>query len=302
MRIRKFCKNIKKDDIIIFGRTSVAVKFIPFINKDIKIIVRDAINYFGHSKIEKQIMIKYFSQKVNTFIVSSDESKKGYKKYFNFTNVNMVKIYNPLAINTNNSNEYNFDNKEILSVGRYDIQKGFENLIKAFSIVLKKHNDWKLRIVGDGELKEVYEKQIKLFDINNNVILEKSTKNIEQTYKKASIFVLTSRYEGYANALVEALACGIPAISYDWIAGIDEILKDGINGKIVKLANRVDYYYGIDNNIDIDNLASAINEMIENKNEVYKMHEEAKKISISRDCNIIFSRWKGLIDNEYKKK
>lgn len=298
-KIRNFCKNIDNNSVIIFGRTSVATKFLPFIKNNPLIIVRDAINYWSHSPIEKKIMIKYFPMKVNTFIVSSDESKEGYEKYFNFSNIRMIKIYNPLAIDTSKSEKYSFENKEILSVGRFDVQKGFENLIRAFSFVAKKHNDWTLRIVGDGNLREKYKELILSLNLQENVILDNSSKCIEKIYSEASIFVLTSRYEGYANALVEALACGLPSISYDWLSGVEEIIQDGLNGKIVKLSNRFDYYNGIDAEDDIFNLANAINEIIENKKMAYSMHNEAVKISNSRNSSNIFAYWKDLInDNE----
>ena len=91
-------------------------------------------------------LLKFFPKKVDTFIVSSEESKNGYQKFFYFFYINMVKIYNPLAIDLNKVEKYSFDNKEILSVGRFDVQKGFENLIKAFSIVVKKHKDGYINI------------------------------------------------------------------------------------------------------------------------------------------------------------
>lgn len=298
LKIRRFCKSVEEDSIIIFGRTSIATKFLPFIHKKVKIIVRDAINYLSHSPFEKKIMIKDFPKKVYTFIVSSEENKEGYKKDFNFLNLNMVKIYNPLAIDLTKVEEYSFDNKEILSVGRFTDQKGFENLIKAFSIVVNKYTDWTLKIIGDGELRAVYEDLVESLNIKDKVILAPSSKNIEKEYSNAALFAFSSRNEGYANALVEALACGLPSISYDWLTGVDEIIQDGINGRIVKLTNRFDYLNGLNNSEDVVNLANVICQMIENREVTCKMHQEALKISNSRDAENILIRWKDLIYND----
>lgn len=291
----KICKKIKSDDVVIFGRVSVAVKFLPYINSNTKTIVRDAINLYNQSSIVRKLMKHYFPKKVNKFIVSSQESINNYNDFFGNIHINMSKIYNPLAINVDNCTKYNFDNNTIISVGRFDSQKGFENLIKAFKIVNKKHNNWKLKIVGNGELRKTYEKLIKDLNLSDFIDLVPSSKNIETEYIKASIFVMTSRYEGYANALVEALACGLPSISYNWLTGVDDIVNKK-NGIIVDLKDRVSYFKGIDNSEDIINMADAMNYLIEHKTICDKMSKEAKKIIETRNSTYILKLWEELID------
>ena len=287
-KIKDFCSNLKDSDIIIFGRVSVAIKFLPYIKINATIIVRDAINIHNHSKIVKIRMQKYFPTKVKTFIVSSNESLNEYRKFFGKKDLNMTKIYNPIGIIP--KVQYNYNNKIIISVGRYDYQKGFENLIKAFKLVSNEYPEWNLKIIGDGPLKIEYENLIKKMQLSEKVELLHSSKNIENILCKSSIFVMTSRFEGYANALVEALACGIPSISYNWLTGVDEILNDN-NGIIVELKDRKNYYKGIDNFEDIKKLSQAIIKLIDNPDACNRKSEFARQIVESRNVNTILSKW-----------
>ena len=112
---------------------------------------------------------------------------------------NVTVIYNPLPFLP----EQQSDNtpKQVIAVGRYVPQKGFDRLISAWSIVNKKHPDWILRIYGDGMRKQLQD-QINELEISSSCILEHSTPNIVDKYCESSIFVLSSRYEGFAIASI----------------------------------------------------------------------------------------------------
>lgn len=296
MKWLNISKKMKETDVIIFGRVSVASKLLPFTKCCPKIIVRDAINIFNHSSLVKKIMYRQFPKKVDLFLISSDESMLHYKEFFGKKFSKMKKIYNPLAINLSLKKKYTFNNKTILSLGRFDNQKGFENLIKAFGVVNQLFPEWKLRIIGDGELKNKY---LELISKNNiqNIELAKPSKEIENELNNASIFVMTSRYEGYANALVEAGAFGIPLISFDWLTGVEEIINDKKNGIIVKLFSREDYKKGIDTQQDIDNLSQAIISLISDKKKCEIMSKNDAQIIDSRNKDNILAQWEEFISS-----
>ena len=125
-------------------------------------------------------------------------------------------------------------NKEIISVGRLTKQKQFQLLLLAFCKLIRRHPDWKLKIVGTGpeeaELK-LLAKQIGLID---NIIFIPANKNIEIIYKSAAIFVAPSLWEGFPNALSEALAHGVIGIGFSETMGVSNLIFDGYNGFLAK--------------------------------------------------------------------
>lgn len=151
-KIHSFLKAHANIKAIIFGRTTIALHFLPLIKKlniSTNVIVRDAIHIAYLSQHKRKKMLKFFPGTVDTFIISSDESKKEYEKLFEKNSLHIVKIYNPLAIKP--KQVWNFDNKTITAIGRLDdTQKGFDALLPAFKLIEQKHPDWRLIIYGKG--------------------------------------------------------------------------------------------------------------------------------------------------------
>ncbi|MGK0254833.1 MAG: glycosyltransferase involved in cell wall biosynthesis [Mariniflexile sp.] len=137
---------------------------------------------------------------------------------------------------------------DIIAVGRLTDQKGFDLLIKAWNIVGKQHTDWTLKIYGDGEDKLKLEKMIEEYEIKN-ISLQPFTKDIDQVYQQAKLFVLSSRYEGLGMVLIEALAHQLPCISFDCPAGPKTIIQHDYNGLLVPTG-------------DITKLAAAMDQLL----------------------------------------
>lgn len=290
---KKYAKKITNKDVVIFGRVPTALEFLPYI-KAKKIIVREAIHLEYHRN--KRKIKKYFPKKVDLFILSSDENIEKYKDFLGNT-IRMIKIYNPLGITPKIIS--NINAKNIVSIGRYDTHKGYDYLIRAFKIVCEKYPDWKLRIVGDGYYKSKMEKLINDLNLNDKVLLVPATKDVVEELNKASIYVMASRFEGYANALVEAMSCGLSCISYNWLMGVEEIIKHKTNGLVVNLTDRYRYFKTLDIiDEDINNLASIIIKTIENKNIREKFRIEAPKIVNSRKKDKIVEKWLEIICEE----
>tara|TARA_B100000953_G_scaffold299346_1_gene298931 strand:+ start:735 stop:1799 length:1065 start_codon:yes stop_codon:yes gene_type:complete len=124
-------------------------------------------------------------------------------------------------------------NKEkiIINVGRMVPEKGQKYLIEAFSKL--NQQDWKLVILGDGALRTDLENQIEKLGLKEQVFMPGSVKNVDEWLAKASIFAFPSISEGFPNALVEAMAAGLPCVSFDCPAGPIEIIINGYNGILV---------------------------------------------------------------------
>lgn len=145
-----------------------------------------------------------------------------------------------------------YSNKNIISAGRLEYQKGFDLLIRAWNIVNKIHPSWKLSIYGDGNLRQELIKQIKDANLENSITIYHPVKNIYSVFCDGSIYVMPSRYEGFGLVLAEAMSTGLPCIAFDCPYGPSEIITHQQNGLLVENGN-------------ITELAKAICHLIENE-------------------------------------
>ena len=193
---------------------------------------------------------------------------------------NTFVINNPLNLKEVTLNK-NREEKYILAVGRLNRQKGFDRLIKAFSHL--DHRDWKLAIIGEGSERSNLEKLIFDLNLQDLISMPGRTQAIEKWYQKSSIFVLSSRTEGFPNVLCEAMAYGCACVSFDCIAGPNEIITDKIDGYLVK-------------NGDINALSAKMDFLINNAEERRRIGKEAMKISDRLNIDSIMSKWDKIIE------
>lgn len=118
-------------------------------------------------------------------------------------------------------------------MGRLDRQKGFDLLIEAFSRIAAKHPDWSVHILGDGSERAALEALIESKHLAGRVVLRGWVDDPVAELRAAELFVLSSRFEGFPNALLEAMACGLPAVACDCPGGPAEIIRAGTDGLLV---------------------------------------------------------------------
>ena len=121
----------------------------------------------------------------------------------------------------------------ILAVGRLYRQKGFDLLLKAFARIHNNFEDWTVEIVGEGPEKSSLLELRDQLKLNEKVILADPVKDIESLMSRAGLVVQPSRFEGFPNVVLEAMGMGAPVISADCPSGPAEIIKDGIDGRLV---------------------------------------------------------------------
>ena len=121
----------------------------------------------------------------------------------------------------------------LLSVGRMEAQKQFQMLLAAFASVASRHPNWDLVILGDGPQRQQLQAQAMVPPLAARVILPGPAGNVAEWYQRASLFALSSRFEGFPNALVEAMASGLPVVSFDCETGPRDIMRHGVDGLLV---------------------------------------------------------------------
>ena len=176
------------------------------------------------------------------------------------------------------------ENKQVIAVGRYNFQKGFNRLIEAWRTVSDRYPDWKLKIVGNGELRSDLEMLINKYNLNDTIELKESTSEILSEYLDASLLVMTSHYEGLPMVLLEAMSVGLPMVSFDCKCGPKDLITDGEDGFLVPEGN-------------IPMLVERIIQLIENKNMRKQMGQAAQIKSAQFAESVIMEKWMQLFDN-----
>lgn len=123
--------------------------------------------------------------------------------------------------------------KILLAVGRLETQKGFDLLIDAFARLTQKHPAWNLVVLGEGPMREMIEHQVFVAGLRERVFLPGRVGNLGDWYKRADIYVMSSRFEGFGNTLAEALSHGLPSISFDCDTGPRDIVRHEVDGLLV---------------------------------------------------------------------
>ena len=164
---------------------------------------------------------------------------------------NLLVIPNPLSFYPENNQLSTLENKKVLAVGKHSYQKGFDRLIKSWKHVSERYPNWELDIYGTINESMGLEKLAKSLNLDHSINLYPPEKNIGEKYKEASIYVMSSRYEGFGMVLTEAMAYGVPCVSFDCPFGPSDIISHNKNGMLVE-------------NGHIETLSESIIKLIEN--------------------------------------
>lgn len=217
--------------------------------------------------------------KIDGFVFQS----KGARDYFNKKVIKKsVIIPNSVSIPIEFFTKSSIREKRIVSVGRLHPQKNQKLLIRAFAQIAGDIPDYTLEIYGDGELHDELQEQIQMLGLRDRIVLMPSCKNVLEKIRTASLFVLTSDYEGMPNALMEAMVLGLPCISTDCKpGGARELIENKINGIIVPTNDEM-------------SLAESMKYMIFNPQIAEQMATNAKEIATNHSDKSVFDAWENF--------
>ena len=219
----------------------------------------------------------YADKKFDRIVVLTEEDKE--TNWQGWSNVSVIP--NPVAFKCDSPSD--LTEKSVISMGRLEHVKNFSSLISAFNIVAQRHPDWTLNIYGDGSLKESLQNQINGNGLQNNVFLMGFSNDMESALRQSSIFAFSSLVEGFALVIVEAMECGLPAVSYQCPCGPKDIITDGKDGFLVPVN-------------DEQMLADKICDLIEDENLRRQMAAAAKVRAQHYHVENIAKQWMELFN------
>jgi GalNAc-alpha-(1->4)-GalNAc-alpha-(1->3)-diNAcBac-PP-undecaprenol alpha-1,4-N-acetyl-D-galactosaminyltransferase len=190
-------------------------------------------------------------------------------------------IPNPVQIGPSGT-RYRSDVHQLVALGRLTHQKGFDVLVKSFAAVAGKHPSWRLVIYGEGPDRSLLERLRTGYGLDEKISLPGLTKDSAGVLRRAGLFALPSRFEGYPNALLEALACGLPVIATACPGGTSEILANGRHGMLVPPD-------------DISAMAAALDAMMSASDLREAYASQARLAAARLDSTVVSKRWLDLL-------
>ncbi|WP_192940494.1 glycosyltransferase family 4 protein [Campylobacter vicugnae] len=270
-RFIKLAKKIEPDFIIDNSDSFINGKFVLKNSAVIKLI---------HGKFD--IYKNFNLDGLQNFVLLSSQELDSYKTKYPNSNFYIIPNFIPNISNLNT----NYSQKVVVSIGRLSKEKGFLRLIDIWKLIQdsKEFKDWKLHIVGDGELKEKIENKIRDLNLTNSIILKPFTKDVESEYLSASIYAMTSHFEGFGMVLIEAQSYALPTISFDIATGPRDIIENDKSGYLIE-----------DNNLN--EYATKLKTLMQDENLIAKMGAKSKEIVKSKfSKEVVMKQWMELFE------
>ena len=287
---RNFTRLLNTNKIIKEKKPDVVIAFLPMPSFRVlllkrklncKVIISDRNDpQKEYKSLFNKFMMKWLYKKADGFIFQTEEQKQYFNKKIQDKS---IVIANPLKEEFLQECERENTEDVIINVGRLHPQKNQKLLIEAFYEVKDRFPNFKLKIFGEGKLKSQLEKQIKEMNLEKRVILCGITNNIREELLKSKLFIMTSNYEGMPNALLEAMACGVPCISTDCpCGGPKEVVRNNINGILFPVGNKME-------------LIKVIEEVLSNDKKLKELGENAQNIRTKLDSKVVNEKWNNYI-------
>ncbi len=180
---------------------------------------------------------------------------------------------------------YNPGSRRVIAVGRLDYQKGFDRLLDAWALIPDEVREgWKLDIFGQGEWEQMLRKQIARLGISDSASIIRPTSRIFEEYARSAFLAMSSHFEGLPMVMIEAMACGLPVVSFDYPCGPKDIILNRENGLIVPEG-------------DVRALAAAMAELMADTGRRQHMSVKAREVTRVYSEENVMNLWKQCFDS-----
>lgn len=237
-------------DIVLTGQTHLnlyvsILKLFGFLGKS-KLVLRESIVLSKNIKISNKIL-KYLYKNIltllynnsNKIIAQSNDMLNDLVGNFQINKGLIVKINNPIKSTENSFSLNNSEIKQVVAVGRFVSQKGFDRMIRIVSTI--KDVKFNLTICGDGPDRKMIEDSISKYNLNDKVNLLGMVKNTSEILSRSDLLIMTSYYEGFPNVLLEAGINGLPVVCFECPGGVNEIIVNAEKGFMISNDNEGEF-------------------------------------------------------------
>jgi len=236
----------RKTGIVIASRPAHNLMIAQVAGPGLKTVGLEQMNLRSHSKTLRKAMVRRY-RRLDALAVLTEQDRGEYLAAMNGNAPPMWRL--PNTVRDIEPPQADMTAKRILAAGRLTPQKGFDYLIHAFAPVAEAHADWELVIFGNGQARERLQARIDGLEIGDRVKLAGATETLAEEMVNASVYVLSSRYEGFPLVLIEAMAKGMAVVAFDCPTGPADIVDDHRNGLLVPAK-------------DVEGLTAAMMEMV----------------------------------------
>ncbi|WP_338560578.1 glycosyltransferase family 4 protein [Acinetobacter sp. KS-LM10] len=239
-RIRKFVTANRVDTLIVVDSISCVFTVPALIGLNVKHICWEHFNFNINLGVKFRDLGRKWAAKYCDYIVTlTNRDMELWQQGLDKINAKIISIANPTPYE-NTNHRANSSSKTVLAMGRLTYQKGFDLLIEAWAEVCKVNLYWTLKIVGGGEDESKLKQQVINLGLSKRVNFIPITRNVTVQYQNASIYCLSSRFEGFGMVILEAQSFGIPVVSFSCDAGPSDLITPGENGFLAEAENMKD--------------------------------------------------------------
>lgn len=284
IKLRKYLINNEIDIVFSIAPSTNIIIFLATLGLNIKTVFCDHHSLEFQDTFSRNIQRYIGAKFFNKVITLTEKDKFRYPIDFRINQKKVDFIYNWME-STEKKKGYKSSSKKLITVGRFDSQKGYDYLSRVAVNVLSEYPDWQWDIYGSGneQIKQDLITELDKGGVLSRVHFKGNVKGIENIYPNHAIYIMTSRYEGLPLVLLEAKQYGLPIVSFDCPTGPSEIILDGENGYLIE-------------NFDVKQMSQKIIELIRNDELRLRFSRNAMLDTNKFNKKRIIEQWIELIE------